>query len=343
MKNKYDVVIVGAGPAGLRCAEVLAVAGKDVLVLEKNKVVGPKVCAGGLTLKDLDLGIPERLIQRKFKKVFVHSSLQTSEVKSDKPFIATILRKDLGQWMLKKARKAGVEIKTNSEVSRISKKFVVVNNKEIHFDYLIGADGSNSIVREFLGVKTEKVGQCFQYLFKGKFKDLEIFSDFNKFGHYVWIFPYKNYVSVGTGRDLSRDYNLGLSVSQIRDNFDKWCGERFGIKKSKFEAAIVNYDYRGFDFGNIFLVGDAAGFASGLTAEGIYAAIKSGEDVAKKIINPNYNCENINKILKIKKTEDDILKSLESNRLIGEIESEIANFLVKIRFIDNAVVKELFQ
>ncbi len=38
--EKHDVVIVGAGPAGLRAAEVLARAGKDVLVLEKNDVVG---------------------------------------------------------------------------------------------------------------------------------------------------------------------------------------------------------------------------------------------------------------------------------------------------------------
>ena len=51
MKDKYDVIIVGAGPAGLSCAEVLAKGGKSVLVLEKNNEVGPKICAGGLTAR----------------------------------------------------------------------------------------------------------------------------------------------------------------------------------------------------------------------------------------------------------------------------------------------------
>ena len=40
-------LILGAGPAGLRAAQVLAEAGREVLVLEKHAEVGPKTCAGG--------------------------------------------------------------------------------------------------------------------------------------------------------------------------------------------------------------------------------------------------------------------------------------------------------
>jgi flavin-dependent dehydrogenase len=44
-------LIVGAGPAGLRAAQVLADAGREVLLVEKHPEIGPKVCAGGLTPK----------------------------------------------------------------------------------------------------------------------------------------------------------------------------------------------------------------------------------------------------------------------------------------------------
>ena len=47
ISKKYDVVIIGAGPAGLAAARYLAENKKSVLVLEKNKVIGPKVCGGG--------------------------------------------------------------------------------------------------------------------------------------------------------------------------------------------------------------------------------------------------------------------------------------------------------
>ena len=70
---KYDTIIVGAGPAGLKCAEVLAKNGKEVIVFERKKIVGDKVCAGGLTVKDLNIGIPEKLYQRKIKKIIVHT------------------------------------------------------------------------------------------------------------------------------------------------------------------------------------------------------------------------------------------------------------------------------
>lgn len=341
MVNKsYDWIIIGAGPAGLKCAEILAKNGKEVLVLEKNKVIGEKVCAGGLTLKDLELKIPSKIIQKKFKKIILQTPLQESEIKSDKPFIATINRKDLGNWMADNAKKAGAKILINSEVTKISNKYVIVNKNKIRYKYLIGADGSNSIVRKYLGLKSNKVLQAFQYLSKKRFKDIGLISDPNKFGHYVWIFPHKKFASIGTGRDLSKQKTFGMDTKDIKNNFDNWCCKnRIDIKKSKFEASIINYDYQGFDFGNIFLVGDAAGFASGLTGEGIYNAIKSGEDVANKTLNPKYECKSINHILNVKKVEDRILDILESNKILTKVDEEIFNLILKTKLINGKFIE----
>ncbi len=49
MDSKYDVVIVGAGPAGLELARLLGKRELSVLVIEKNRQLGKKVCAGGIT------------------------------------------------------------------------------------------------------------------------------------------------------------------------------------------------------------------------------------------------------------------------------------------------------
>jgi len=48
--ERYEIVIVGAGPAGLKAAELLGKAGKDVIVVERDeeKKIGDKPCAGGL-------------------------------------------------------------------------------------------------------------------------------------------------------------------------------------------------------------------------------------------------------------------------------------------------------
>ena len=341
--KKYDVIIIGAGPAGLKCAEILSKNKKKVLVLEKNKDIGEKVCAGGLSIKAFNLGIPENLIEKKFKSIIVHTPLQEKEVKLKKPFIATLKREDLGKWMANKALEAGVKIRKCAEVNQIKNNFVIVNGKEkIAFEFLIGADGGNSIVRKHLNIKTEKFLQTFQYILPKKSKDLEFFLNPKKFAHYLWVFPHKDFTSIGTGCDIRKDSKkkaLGFTISELKNNFDKFCAEKFSMKQNRFEAGIINYDYKGYHFGNKFLIGDAGGFASGLTGEGIYFAIKSGEDVAKKIINKNYSCPNIKHIIKLKKIEEKLLKSIEYNRTLTLIEFELLNSLINLSFIKKLLLK----
>ena len=47
-KQDFDVVIVGAGPAGLECARVLRDSNLSIIIIEKNEHMGPKTCAGGI-------------------------------------------------------------------------------------------------------------------------------------------------------------------------------------------------------------------------------------------------------------------------------------------------------
>lgn len=344
--ESYEVVIVGAGPGGLNCAKILAKKNKKVLVLEKDSIFGNKICGGGLTIKDLDLGIPDSIIQRKFRKITIHTPNQDTEIELDKPFIVTLDRKDLGKWMAQKARNWGAKLRLNSMVTKIEEDKVTVNNKEqISYKYLIGADGPNSIVRRYLGLKNNNSLSAFQYIIPRKFKKLEIFRDSEKFGpSYLWIFPYKNSTSIGSGADLSREIKqpvLNLKVSEIKKNLKEFCKNKIDLKKAKFQGFTINYDYQGHEFKNKFLIGDAGGFASGLTGEGIYFAIKSGEDVAKKIINKKYKCPNIKEILKTKKKEELFLRAIEINKHLTNAEYELLNLFLKSKWFGKKLVKEI--
>lgn len=304
--EKFEVVIIGAGPVGLAAAKILGEGGKKVLLVEKNQKIGPKICAGGLTYRSFQFKLPLDLADQTFNSFKINALGKEMEIKGERFLIATISREKLGQWMLKKIKK-NVQIRINSEVIKIEKEYVFFKDgQKIKFDFLIGADGSLSLVRRYLNLPTKKVWSTIQYTIAQDFKDLEFFFEPALFGSgYAWIFPHNNFVSVGCGTD-SKFQDLNLFK-----NFHYWLKKmKIEVNPVKLESFPINFDYRGFKFGNIFLAGDAAGFASGLTGEGIYAAILSGREVAQKILNPNYNFPGMRELFKKKFLEEKIGKTL---------------------------------
>lgn len=306
----YDVVIVGAGPAGLMAGKVLAEGGKKVAILEKKPIVGDKVCAGGLTMKDFrEFGLPKTLIEKEFIKIYLNFKKYRQELSlaTDTSWLWTCDRKKLGAWQMIEAKKAGVEIYLNHGAIKIERDFVQADdNNKFYFKHLIGADGSSSIVRKFLNLPTKKILVAIQYLdFNAQNKQLEIYFDLAKFGPtYAWVFPHSNYTSVGCGANAEL-----IKSGTLKENFDNWCEELgMNFRKDNLQGAPINYDYQGIEFGNIYLVGDAAGLASGLTGEGIHPALTSGYEIAKKIIDPNYKLEKIKRVIENKNLEEKILK-----------------------------------
>ena len=304
----YDVVIVGAGPAGLNCAKQFLNSNIKVLILEKNKTIGPKICAGGLTGKDIEyLNIPKKLIEYSYKEIELVVKNKREKIVNETPFAYTIDRKKFGQWQLSQLNTKNIRVKTNTKVTKITKGTIELNNKEkIKFKYLVGADGSNSLVRKFLKIKSEEKGIAIQHLIpNSELKKFEAFFDSKLFSTwYAWIFPHTNYTSVGCGCNPKI-----LEFKKLKNNYQKWLEKnKINVKNAKYQSAMINYDYQGFKFGNIFLAGDAAGLVSGLTGEGIYPALISGEEIGKIILNKKYSPEKLNSVIRKKQAHDKLLK-----------------------------------
>jgi len=306
----FDVIIVGAGPAGLKCAETLGGSGYKVLVLERNAEIGQKVCAGGLTRKSVEhLNLPRGLIEFRYNTANLHINNTRFRIKSKSDFVYTIDRKTFGRWQLKKLdRFDNIEVQTDAEITKIGKNFVIVNNRKIHYKNLVGADGSASIVRRYLGIKTNTFYIAAQYLVPTKeYKECEVFFNPKLFSAwYAWIFPHKSYAAIGCGCDPKV-----LPAKDLIRNFRKWLTERsIDVSNAKYESFIINVDYQGYKFGNVYLAGDAGGFASELTGEGIYQALVSGEEIGQMLLNKSYKPEKIERLLEIKRQHRNVMNLL---------------------------------
>jgi hypothetical protein len=130
------------------------------------------------------------------------------------------------------------------------------------------------------------MGVGINYQIPGYFPDLQWHLNTDLFGHgYAWIFPHRDSASIGAYASRSTS-----SPAMLLNSLHQWgARHNLDLKTGKPQAALINFDFRGWRFKNRFLIGDAAGLASGLTGEGISSAIVSGEEVARTILDSGYD------------------------------------------------------
>lgn len=306
MKSKYDVVIIGAGPAGLKCADTLGNTNLEVLILEKNKVVGPKVCAGGLTYLAKDFNLPEEK-SREFSKQYITLNGKEYSFNLTNP-LKTISRYDLGQYQLSQLDKFNnIEFQKEKLVSKINQDSIELSGgKKIKFNYLVGADGASSIVRKNLNLPS-KFNVGYQYIIPETSEKFIWFLEPKKIASgYAWIFPHKQFTSAGIY------FNPKIIDSKKAKNSLNEILLREGVNFSnaKFERSPTNTLYVGNKFGNRFLAGESSGLVSANTGEGISYGLINGEDVAKNILGEG-NFEKTKEILKFKKRQETFLKAFD--------------------------------
>lgn len=173
-EERFDCIVVGAGPAGSAAAITLAQAGLEVLLIERGTRAGSKNMTGGrLYLHSLQKLLPdcwqdaplERRVVRETITLMDSTSwaavnYQEQEWNTAPYHSYTVLRGDLDRWMAQKAEEAGVLVATGVKVDDLlweENQIIGVRaeNDEIRADAVIAADGVNSLLAQKAGLRQE--------------------------------------------------------------------------------------------------------------------------------------------------------------------------------------------
>ena len=277
MKKRYwmayamKVAIIGGNVSGLRCAELLASKGVNVEVFELHKKGFFKACAAGYTPKGMqEFPLAEEMIERQFDQVLLHT--RSGDLYYDYT-VYMISRSTLHEYQWDLAEDAGATIHERCRVSSVDPKRDVIelsDGSKAGYDLLVGADGSNSIVRRTLNLPFKKVSLVQFTLPYLATEEIEVWVDWkHKVGYYS--FPHDNYTLFGCGAKE-------IPYRKIKELLRIKCESRgVDLSKAETKASPINISYRGMNFGNIYLIGDAGGFASGLTGEGISQSLFSAK------------------------------------------------------------------
>ena len=307
MPKTYDVVIVGAGPAGLECARTLVDSRLSVLIIEKNDQIGPKTCAGGIVETVEPLHLPESKA-RSFDCLSVYVKEKRFQFNTKAP-IRVIDRGELGHYQEQLILHAdNVKILLKTYLKKIESHRIYTTKGEFDFRYLVGADGSTSAVRRYLNLGFKNMVGIYYNIDKLK-DDLIFYLDGTslKIG-YIWEFPHQEFTNVGfyynPNRCKTRD-----AIRLLRDYMQF---KEYPIDSSTYRAFPINHLYKGCQFrDNIFLIGDAAGLSSRLTGEGIAYAMISGREIARKIIKSDHDLKSLSAVIARKQRQDSLINLLE--------------------------------
>ena len=318
MESQFDVIIIGAGPAGSAAALFAARQGLKVCVLEKSAFPRDKICGDAISgksmtiLKDLDLleevqRLPHALVSSITFGNALHDMVNIpllGDKRNGLPPGLVIRRLVFDAFLADKVRQVA-DLREKHEVRHLlfeNQQVVGVkgmdhgNDKpfELHAPLVFGADGFHSVVARETGLYEHDpqhwVVALRQYYrnVKGLTDEIELHYLDEVIPGYLWLFPAddgKANVGIGMLHQAMKKKKINLKQAMAKALQSDFLKDRFAEAEPLEEPTgwnlPVGSKHRK-NYGNGFLLlGDAAGLIDPFTGEGIGNALYSGKIAAQ--------------------------------------------------------------
>ncbi len=296
----WDVVVVGAGPAGAMAAKFLAAGGLRVLVLEKRRLPRYKACGGGLSAKVTGFLSTtgwqgwQKTVQDVTKRVVLtFRGMDGVEVSFADPLIHMVMRDSFDQSLVEWSRQAGAELWEGFEVKAVQEMdggVAVGDGKTtVTAGFLVAADGATSRVARHLGMTGHRrLGMALEAELMVDRPTLQRYQGAVWLNHgngnwgYDWIFPKGGHLSAGTG---TFRHKARVVMQGINDYLDQ-LGVRAEclLHRKAHPIPTLVQDHPILHSRRCLLVGDAAGLVDPFCGEGIFYALQSGIIAAETIL-----------------------------------------------------------
>lgn len=282
----WDVVVVGAGPAGTSSARTAAEAGASVLLIDRATFPRYKTCGGGLLGESLQL-VPERALatieSRVRESVVTDRFRRRLVLRRDSPYLAMTRRQEFDQALAEAATEAGARFVDGVAVREIQTADdgtvqVRTSAGTATARVVIGADGTGGRVARHVGVEVGGVDlgledEVAMPADDSAWRDRVHLDWGHAAGSYAWVFPKRDSLTVGViqrkgSPDETRAYlaawrrHLGLEAAETlhsSGHLTQWRRPGSPLRK-----------------GRVIVAGDAAGLLEPWTREGISFALRSG-------------------------------------------------------------------
>ena len=279
----YDVIVVGAGPAGSTTAYRLARAGARVCLLDRARFPRDKPCGGGLTLRavrELPFSVEPVVEDRVHTlELGLRYGRRWSRC-ADEPLVLMTQRRRLDAFLADQAAVAGVEFRDGAKVTAVDPRgAVTLAGERLEADVVVGADGANGVTARSLGLPAHEHGVAlegnvgYSHASRERFGGRAVVELGAVPGGYAWVFPKVDHVNVGVGGWQSEGPRLRERLRELCAAFEI---DEAEVRELRGHRLPMRGATRRPVEQRVLLVGDAAGLVDPLSGDGMYEAFVSG-------------------------------------------------------------------